>query len=486
MSQKLAHILSGSSVINSSWDSNALISRISFDSREVDENTLFVAIVGSKTDGHNYIDQVIEKGCKNIVVQTDKTYDNINIIHVKDSAETLSIAAHNFYNKPSEKIKLIGITGTNGKTTTTTLLFNLLTQLDYKCGLISTVINKIGQEDVPSTHTTPNPVTLCELLDRMVKEECTHVFMEVSSHALHQKRTGALQFDIAAFTNITHDHLDYHNTFKEYLNVKKSFFDNLDADAHALTNIDDKNGMVVLQNTKATKHTYGLKSPADFKGKILENELTGLILQVNGTEVYTQLIGEFNGYNLLTVFGISQLLELDKLEVLTQISTLKSVDGRFEFFKSPGNVTCIVDYAHTPDALENVLKTIKSFKKGETKIITLVGCGGDRDKTKRPKMAMIANRMSDQSILTSDNPRTEDPHIILEEMEAGISEEGIAKNLTIADRKEAIKLGISLAKAGDVLLIAGKGHEKYQDINGTKHSFDDLAIAKELFEKLKK
>lgn len=486
MSQKLAHILSGSSVLNSSWDDNALISRISFDSREVDENTLFVAIVGSKTDGHNYIDQVIGKGCKNIVVQTDKTYDNINIIHVKNSAETLSIAAHNFYNKPSEKVKLIGITGTNGKTTTTTLLFNLFTQLGYKCGLISTVVNKIGQEDIPSTHTTPNPVALCELLDRMVKEECTHVFMEVSSHALHQKRTGALQFDIAAFTNITHDHLDYHNTFKEYLNVKKSFFDNLDSDAHALTNIDDKNGMVVLQNTKATKHTYGLKSPADFKGKILENELTGLILQVNGTEVYTQLIGEFNGYNLLTVFGISQLLGLDKLEVLTQISTLKSVDGRFEFFKSPGNVTCIVDYAHTPDALENVLKTIKSFKKGGTKVITLVGCGGDRDKTKRPKMAMIANRLSDRSILTSDNPRTEDPHIILEEMEAGISEEGIVKNLTIADRKEAIKLGISLAKAGDVLLIAGKGHEKYQDINGTKHSFDDLAIAKELFEKLKK
>lgn len=486
MSQKLTHILDSIAVINSNWDRNAQISKLSFDSREVDENTLFFAIVGSTTDGHNYLQQVIASGCKNIVVQTDATFDNVNTIRVKDTAEALSLAAHNFYDKPSEKVKLVGITGTNGKTTTTTLLFNLFSQLGYKCGLISTVVNKIGQEDIPSTHTTPNPIALCGLLDKMVKENCTHVFMEVSSHAIHQKRMMALAYDIAAFTNITHDHLDYHKTFKEYLNVKKSFFDHLSKDAHALTNVDDKNGLVMLQNTKATKHTYALKTQADYKGKIIENELSGLVLQINGTEVYTQLIGQFNAYNLLTVFGISELLGLDKLDILTQMSTLKSVDGRFEFFKSETDITCIVDYAHTPDALENVLKTIQSFKKSGTKMISIVGCGGDRDKTKRPKMAEIANTMSDQSILTSDNPRTEDPAVILEEMEAGISADHLASNITIADRKEAIKLGISLAKPGDVLLIAGKGHEKYQDINGTKHPFDDLAIAKELFIKLKK
>ncbi len=486
MSQSLKHILSDVAVLNSTWNDAAQISRLSFDSRDVDANCLFFAIKGSTTDGHDYLQQVIEKGCKNIVLESNFQQDGVNVMHVKDSAETLSIAAHNFYGKPSEKLTLIGITGTNGKTTTTTLLFNLFTKLGYKCGLISTVVNKIGNRDIPSTHTTPNPIALCELLREMVRENCTHVFMEVSSHAIHQKRIYALKYDVAAFTNITHDHLDYHNTFKEYLEVKKSLFDSLKKEAYALTNVDDKNGLVMLQNTRASKHTYGLKSPADFKGKILENELTGLILQINGTEVYTQLIGQFNAYNLLTVYGISQLLGLDKMEVLTQMSMLKSVDGRFEFFKSGTEITCIVDYAHTPDALENVLKTIQSFKKGATRVISIVGCGGDRDKTKRPKMAQIANSMSDQSILTSDNPRTEDPQSILEEMEKGISEEGMARNITLSDRKEAIKLGISLAKSGDVLLIAGKGHEKYQDINGTKHLFDDFAIAKDLFEKMKK
>ncbi len=486
MSQKLEHILQNITVLNSDWDNTGSISRISFDSRDVNESTLFFAVVGSVTDGHKYLDQVVESGCKNIVVQKEVHYPGINAILVENTASALSIAAHNFFDQPSKKVKLVGITGTNGKTTTTTLLFNLFTKLGYKCGLISTVVNKIGSENIPSTHTTPDPIALCALLDRMANENCTHVFMEVSSHAIHQKRMMALHYDIGAFTNITHDHLDYHNTFKEYLEVKKSFFDNLPAEAHALTNIDDKNGMVMLQNTKAEKHTYALKAPADFKGKIIENELTGLILQINGTEVYTQLIGQFNAYNLLTVYGISELLGLDKMDVLTEISTLKSVDGRFEFFKSRLGITCIVDYAHTPDALENVLKTIQSFKKEGTKITTVVGCGGDRDKTKRPKMAQIANALSDQSILTSDNPRTEDPSQILEDMEAGIPAENNATNLTIPDRKEAIKLGISLAQKGDVLLIAGKGHEKYQDINGTKHPFDDLAIAKELFEKLKK
>ncbi len=486
MKQQLAHILDSVVVQNSSWDFGSEVSKLSFDSRDVDANTLFFALIGSATDGHLYIDQVVKSGCKNIVVQSDYKNDSINVIRVNDTSEALSIAAHNFYGRPSEKVKLIGVTGTNGKTTTTTLLFKLFMNLGYKSGLISTVINKIGLKEIPSTHTTPNPIALCQLLSDMVEQKCEYVFMEVSSHAIHQKRMFALKYDIGAFTNITHDHLDYHKTFKEYIHVKKSFFDHLGKNAVALSNADDKNGAVMLQNTAAKKMTYALKTPADFKGKIIENELSGLILQINNTEVYTQLIGEFNAYNLLTVFGISQILGLDKLQVLTEISRLKSVDGRFEFFKSEGNVTCIVDYAHTPDALENVLKTILSFKKTGRRIISIVGCGGDRDKTKRPLMANIANRMSDQSILTSDNPRTENPETILNEMEAGIEEAGLASNLTLSDRKEAIKLGISLSKSGDVLLIAGKGHEKYQDINGIKHPFDDLAIAKELFIKMNK
>lgn len=485
MSKTIQHILSSVPVLNT-YVENESISRLSFDSRDVDENTLFFAIIGTNTDGHKYLQDVINKGCKNIVVQSEINLPGINAIQVADTAEALSIAAHNFFGKPSEKLKLIGITGTNGKTTTTSLLFKLFSQLGYTCGLISTVVNKIGQMDIVSTHTTPNPIELCALLDQMVKEKCTHVFMEVSSHAIHQKRMFALQYDVAAFTNISHDHLDYHETFQEYIRVKKSFFDKLPKHAFALTNADDKNGAIMLQNTKATKRSYALKSPADYKGKVLENELSGLVLQINGTEVYTQLIGEFNAYNLLTVYGVGELLGLDKLTILTQLSTLKSVDGRFEFFKSEGDITCIVDYAHTPDALENVLKTILSFKKAGTKVLTIIGCGGDRDKTKRPKMAQIANHLSDQSILTSDNPRSENPQDILRDMENGLNADQLSTNITIADRKEAIKLGVSLAKKGDVLLIAGKGHEKYQDINGTKHAFDDLAVAKELFIKLKK
>jgi UDP-N-acetylmuramoyl-L-alanyl-D-glutamate--2,6-diaminopimelate ligase len=483
---KLKDIFQTIPTLNENWDGETVVSKLSFDSREVDENTLFFAIVGHATDGHKYLQQVIDSGCKNIVIQDDITFVGINCIRVKDSASALAIGAHNFYGKPSEKLTMVGVTGTNGKTTTTTLLHNLFLKLGYQVGLLSTVVNKVGTEEIPSTHTTPNPIALAELLSQMVAKGCSHVFMEVSSHALHQKRTAALNFDVAVFTNITHDHLDYHNTFLEYLNVKKSLFDNLSKEAFALVNIDDKNGPIMLQNTKATKASYALKTNSDFKGKVIENELTGLVLQVNGTEVYTQLIGEFNAYNLLAVYGVTQLLEMDSLEVLTAISQLKSVDGRFEFFKSEKNITCIVDYAHTPDALENVLKTISTFKKEGNRIITLVGCGGDRDRTKRPKMAAIASRMSNQTILTSDNPRTESPSTILEEMEAGIAAENSAKNITLSDRKEAIKLAISLAQTNDILLIAGKGHEKYQEINGVKHPFDDLAIAKELFTKMKK
>ncbi|MGJ8660775.1 MAG: UDP-N-acetylmuramoyl-L-alanyl-D-glutamate--2,6-diaminopimelate ligase [Bacteroidota bacterium] len=486
MNLKVKDILENISTLNSNWDGNITVSKLSFDSRDVDANTLFFAIVGSAADGHNYIDDVIKKGCKNIVVEQPREIAGINFIQVKDSSEAVAVAAHNFFGKPSHKLKMVGVTGTNGKTTTTTLLHNLFLLLGYKAGLLSTVVNKIGEEEIPSTHTTPNPIALSELLSKMVENGCTHVFMEVSSHAIHQKRTAALSFDIAVFTNITHDHLDYHKTFKEYIDVKKTLFDNLSKDAFTLTNIDDKNGMVMLQNTKATKSTYALKTPSDFKGKVLENELTGLILQINGHEVFTQLIGEFNAYNLLAVFGVTQLLEIEPIHALTAISQLKSVDGRFEFFISSSNITCIVDYAHTPDALENVLKTIATFKKDGNRVITLVGCGGDRDKTKRPEMAKIAAQFSQQTILTSDNPRTEDPQLILEEMEAGIPEDKQTQNITISDRKEAIKLAISLSQKNDILLIAGKGHEKYQDINGVKHPFDDLAIAKELFTKMKK
>ncbi len=486
MSLKIKDILQNISVLNNNWEGENVVSKLSFDSRDVDENTLFFAIVGSTVDGHNFINEVIKKGCKNIVVEQNIAMDGINFIQVMDSSDAVAKAAHNFYGKPSEKLKMIGVTGTNGKTTTTTLLHNLFLSLGYKAGLLSTVVNKIGDEEIPSTHTTPNPIVLAELLSKMVAKGCTHVFMEVSSHAIHQKRIAALSFDIAVFTNITHDHLDYHKTFKEYIDVKKTLFDNLSKNAAALTNLDDKNGMVMLQNTKATKYSYALKTPSDFKGKVIENELTGLILQINGNEVYTQLIGEFNAYNLLAVYGVTQLLDIEPIAALTAISQLKSVDGRFEFFKSQSNITCIVDYAHTPDALENVLKTIASFKKEGNKVITLVGCGGDRDKTKRPEMAKIAAKMSQQTILTSDNPRTEDPDLILEAMEAGIPEDKLTQNITLSDRKEAIKLAISLAQQNDILLIAGKGHEKYQDINGVKHPFDDLAIAKELFTKMKK
>jgi UDP-N-acetylmuramoyl-L-alanyl-D-glutamate--2,6-diaminopimelate ligase len=356
-------------------------------------------------------------------------------------------------------------------------------KLGYSCGLLSTVVNKINQTEIPSTHTTPDPISLSNLLAQMVEEGCSHVFMEVSSHAIHQKRIAGLTFHIAAFTNITHDHLDYHSTFAEYRDVKKLFFDLLPKTAYALVNIDDKNGRVMVQNTKANIQTYALKTPADFKTKVLENLISGLVLQMNGTEVWTQLIGNFNAYNLTAVYGVSQILNEQPLEVLRIISELKSVDGRFQQFKSSNGVTCIIDYAHTPDALENVLSTIKSFHDVK-EIITVIGCGGDRDKTKRPEMAKIAAKFSNQTILTSDNPRTENPSAILEDMEAGLDTEQAAKTLVIENRKSAIKTAIKLSKAGTALLIAGKGHEKYQEISGVKHPFDDYAVAYELFKQI--
>ena len=458
-----------------------------FDSRKAVAESVFFAIVGFSNNGHQFVQQAYDQGCRIFVVQEKvELPEDATIILVHNTSEVLGLMACNYYENPSKKLKLIGITGTNGKTTTTTLLFNLFMNLGYKAGLISTVVNKIGNEVIPSTHTTPNPVELNQLLDKMVNAGCEYCFMEVSSHAVHQHRIAGLDYKIAVFTNITHDHLDYHNTFAEYIRVKKAFFDGLNKDSFAITNADDKNGLVMLQNTSAKKRSFALKTPADFKGKVIENVLSGLVMTINNTEVYSRLVGDFNAYNLLAVFGVASLLGIEELEVLRVLSNLESVEGRFQYLRSTNGITAIVDYAHTPDALENVLKTIRGIRKGLEQVITVVGCGGDRDKTKRPKMASIAAEMSDKVILTSDNPRTENPATILEEMEVGLDENQQLKSLTIQDRKQGIKTAISLANSGDIILIAGKGHEKYQEIMGVRHDFDDLKITNELFNQLKK
>jgi UDP-N-acetylmuramoyl-L-alanyl-D-glutamate--2,6-diaminopimelate ligase len=384
--------------------------------------------------------------------------------------------AHQFYDAPSTKIKLVGVTGTNGKTTIATLLFKLFSALGYTCGLVSTVQNQIGDQIIPATHTTPDAVSLNELLNTMVNAGCSHVFMECSSHAVHQHRITGLVFTGALFSNITHDHLDYHKTFENYIAAKKGFFDALPASAFAITNADDKRGEVMLQNTKAKKLSYGLKSSADYKGKILENALTGLVMLVNEIEVHFRLIGEFNAYNLLAVYGAAVNLGIESNTALTTLSMLAGAEGRFDYVISNKQVIGIIDYAHTPDALENVLATIKKLRKGYEQVITVVGCGGDRDKTKRPIMAQTACDLSDKVILTSDNPRTEDPAQIIADMEAGLNTAAKRKYISIIDRKEAIKAAVAFAKPEDIVLVAGKGHEKYQEINGVKHAFDDKAI----------
>jgi len=482
------NILNG---ISFSWvrgGQDKTIDLLTFDSRQASPSSLFFAIKGTNNDGHDYISAAYANGCRNFIVQdiAKVSFEDVNVMEVPDSAYALGVSACNFYDHPSKNLKLVGITGTNGKTTTTTLLHSLFLQLGAKAGLLSTVVNKIGEEEIPSTHTTPDPVQLNALLKKMVDQGCTYCFMEVSSHAIHQNRIAGLDFKGAVFTNITHDHLDYHQTFSAYIKVKKAFFDELSSSAFALTNSDDKNGLVMLQNTKAQKLSYALKTPADFKGKISENALSGLVLQVNNKEVFTKLVGEFNAYNLLAVYGVATSLGFDSLDVLTGLSNLNSVDGRFQFFRSQGGLIVIVDYAHTPDALENVLQTINGIKKGAEKIITLVGCGGDRDRSKRPLMSGVAAKMSQQVILTSDNPRTEDPVKILSEMEVGLTPDQRNKTLTIVDRKQAIKTAILLAQAGDIILIAGKGHEKYQEVLGVKYDFDDYKITIELTNELNK
>ena len=487
MKRQLKNLLTGIQPISSQGNVDVSVNEIVFDSRQAKAGSLFVAIQGFAVDGHDFIQNVIENGCEIIVAQHAVSVpEHVTLIVVQDSAEALGIMASNFYDNPSQQLELVGITGTNGKTTTVTLLHNLFTQLGHKTGLISTVVNKVGTTDIPSTHTTPNPVELNKLLSEMVENQCEYCFMEVSSHAIVQKRIAGLKFAGGAFSNITHDHLDYHKTFKSYIDAKKAFFDHLDADAFALTNVDDKNGNVMMQNTKATKYSYALRTPADFKAKVIENLFSGLVLNLDGTELWSRLIGDFNAYNLLLAYSISQLLNQDKIEVLTVLSNLESVEGRFQYIRSDSGIIAIVDYAHTPDALENVLKTIANIRTKNETVFTITGCGGDRDKTKRPIMAKIACDLSDKVIITSDNPRTENPSIIIEEMMVGVEGQHFNKTLSIEDRAQAIKTACVMAVPGDIILIAGKGHEKYQDINGVKHDFDDLKTVTETFLKLKK
>ena len=465
------------------------IKDIQTDSRKITPGSLFVAVRGMAADGHQFIDKAIDSGAIAIVAEAvpAETRKGVTYVQAENSSVAAAYIAANFFENPSDKVKLVGVTGTNGKTTIATLLYKLFTSLGYKCGLISTVENMISDRVVPATHTTPDVINLNRLLKEMVDEGCERVFMEVSSHAIHQHRVTGLVFAGGIFSNITHDHLDYHQTFDEYIRVKKAFFDSLPSSAFALSNADDKRGGVMLQNTVARRLFYSLKTLVDFKGRILENNLTGLVMHIDETEVHFRLIGEFNAYNLLAVYGAAISLGEKKQEVLTNLSVLTGAEGRFDYIVSEKEkVIGIVDYAHTPDALLNVLATIRKLRKGYEKVITVVGCGGDRDKTKRPIMAEVAAEHSDKLILTSDNPRSEDPAQILKDMEAGLSAASKRKYLSIADRKEAIKTAISLAGKDDIVLIAGKGHEKYQEIKGVRYHFDDKEILKTVFEELDK
>ena len=485
----LADILYKVHIAAVSGSTDVVVSGVQIDSRKVSHRSVFVAVKGVAADGHQFIGKAIELGAIAIVCQDlpAEQKEGVTYVQTPDSAEAAGVMAHNFYDQPSTKLRLVGVTGTNGKTTIATLLYKLFTCLGYQCGLVSTVENIINGNVVPSTHTTPDPISLNALLKQMVDNGCEYAFMEVSSHAVHQRRIAGLAFAGALFSNITHDHLDYHKTFDEYIKAKKAFFDGLPANAFAITNIDDKRGMVMLQNTAAKKLTYSLRSMADFKGKILENSLAGLVMTINDQEVHFRLIGEFNAYNLLAVYGTAISLGEEKQDVLRCLSNVTGAEGRFDYAVSPKEkVIAIVDYAHTPDALINVLATIKKLRQGHEQVITVVGCGGDRDKTKRPVMGEVACEHSDKVIFTSDNPRTEDPMQILADMENGLPVSAKRKYIAIADRKQAIKTAISMAQPEDIVLIAGKGHEKYQEINGVKHHFDDKEVVQEMFELLGK
>ncbi len=485
----LQEILYKVSIRSVKGNTNIGIKDIVIDSRKVQPGSCFIAMKGTVADGQVFIQSAIEKGAVAVICEKlpDTVNEHVTYVMVEDCAIAAGYLSHNFYGEPSLKMKLVGVTGTNGKTTIATLLWKLFNALGYKCGLVSTVQNQVDDRVIPSTHTTPDAVSLNALLKQMADAGCTHVFMECSSHAIYQERIAGLQFAAAIFSNITHDHLDYHKTFDEYIRVKKSWFDKLPSSAFAISNADDKRGAVMLQNTSAKKYFYSLKTLADFKGKVLDNSLEGLHMIMNDKEVYFRLIGEFNAYNLLAVYGAAVCLGEDKDQALQVLSSLDGAEGRFDYMVSQKEkVTGIVDYAHTPDALLNVLATIKKLRQGNEQIITVVGCGGDRDKTKRPVMAEVACEYSDKVILTSDNPRSEDPLEILKDMQAGVNTAAKKKVLSIADRKEAIKTAVNLANGSDIILVAGKGHEKYQDIKGVKSDFDDKKVLKEMFELLEK
>lgn len=451
------------------------VAMLCFDSREAIDESLFVAVRGVHTDGHLYIDKAISLGATSIVVEAypAQILDSITYILVADTAYALGILASNYYGNPSLQIKLIGVTGTNGKTTVATLLYNLFDKLGYQVGLLSTVENRVGKEIIPTTHTTLDPISLNRLLSQMLEEGCDYCFMEVSSHAVVQQRIAGLRFAGGVFTNITHDHLDFHETFDNYIKAKKKFFDDLDRYAFALTNTDDKNGAIMLQNTFAHKKTFGLKNMADFKARIIESHFDGMLIQVDNQDVWVKLVGKFNAYNLLTVYGVGILLEQETMKLLTALSEITGAEGRFDVIHSAKGHIGVVDYAHTPDAVENVLDTINDLRQVGQHVITVIGCGGDRDKTKRPTMAKTAVGKSDTVILTSDNPRTEDPAQIIRDMEAGVPADKRRQVFSITDRREAIRAACHLAQSGDIILIAGKGHEKYQEVQGVRNHFDD-------------
>ncbi|MFS4473548.1 UDP-N-acetylmuramoyl-L-alanyl-D-glutamate--2,6-diaminopimelate ligase [Chryseobacterium sp. T20] len=469
-------------------DNNREVTELVIDSRKVTGNSLYIAMRGTVVDGHSFIASAIEKGAAAIVCEEfpETLVENVTYVQVKDSSKALGHLASNFYGNPSQKLKLIGVTGTNGKTSVSTLLFDVFKNLGYPAALLSTVEIRIGEEIIPATHTTPDVITINRILAEAVEKGCEFAFMEVSSHGIAQNRIEGLHFKIAGFTNLTHDHLDYHKTFEEYLKTKKRFFDQLEDTAIAITNVDDKNGNVMLQNTKAKKKSYALKTMADYHGKLLEVDFNGMLLNFNGKEFWTTLTGKFNVYNLLLVFGIAEELGFEQDEILQAISKLKRVSGRFETFKSDGGIFFIVDYAHTPDALENILDSINDIRTKNERLITVFGCGGDRDHSKRPEMGNIATKKSTLAIITSDNPRTEDPAQIIKEIEAGVEPQNFSKYTSIPDRKEAIKMAIKFSEPKDIVLVAGKGHETYQEINGVRHHFDDKEVINELWKLMSK
>ena len=483
---QLKDILYKVSLVSVSGRTDPEIEAICFDSGEVMLNCLFVAMKGTVADGHDYIAQAIAAGAVAIVCEKipESTSENVTYIQVADSGKALGIMAANFHGNPSQKLKLVGITGTNGKTTTVMLLYNLFRKLGYNVGMLSTVENRINDVVIPATHTTPDALRLNALLAEMVKQSCTHCFMEVSSHALVQGRTAGLEFTGAVFTNISHDHLDYHKTFDEYIKAKKILFDGLPSTAFALVNVDDKRGLVMLQNTKADKNTFALKTVCDFKARLVSNTIHGLELEIDNRNVWFRLVGAFNAYNIITISAVATLLGENKDEVLRTLSELATAPGRFELLQNGLNIAAIVDYAHTPDALQNVLSTIKDIRTGNEQVITVVGCGGNRDKEKRPVMGDIATRYSDKVIFTSDNPRDENPETIIQEMQKGVTPSNYRKTLIIMDRREAIKTACSLANPHDIILVAGKGHETYQEIKGVRNPFDDRQILSETLDLL--